>query len=76
MSSKFNVGDKVSFTLCVTTRHGFSIKSRDGKIVELYDDSAMVKYRGKNYTVPLCDLRPTNVASALTEAFMKGVSDE
>lgn len=75
--SSFNVGDKVSFTLCVRTRHGFSIRSRDGRIAEIRNDTAIVIYRAERYEVPVSDLRHFGKTTALTEAFSnKGDCDE
>lgn len=77
MSDKheFIVGDRVSFTIRRVTSKGISISSRDGRIAEISEDTAVVIYRKKRFRVLLGDLRKVGSPSALTEAFINAFKD-
>ena len=70
MDNNLNIGNKVSFSITLKKGKSYSISSRIGVITSIGEESAAIKYRGKEYTKQLSGLRLQGQKSELTEFVM------
>lgn len=67
----FQLGDRVSYTVVNTTGNGYRISSREGKIVALEGQVAIVQARnGRRSMQQLSKLTPEGQPNALTRALL------